>query len=639
MVRKLIRRGIPLAEVTEIQPEHLERLRSLWVETVQEFVALAETPAGRRSLSAYLGLSEEALQDLVEAARQRLPMMAAATVARARSVASATYGMGSLAPPQEAFLAATSLSPYVTVAHPVSLPPAVDHRSWFGPVRDQAERGTCVAHASVAVREYLERVAGSEELDLSEQFVYWWCKERDGMPQVSGTYPNLGMECLKEAGVPPEEAWPYNPRQVPGDEGQGPPPAGAAEQALPFRIVRIITLNPRSVEDLKTCLADGKVVAFAIPVFSSWYHSEASRRFGKITMPLPNDTVEGGHAMCMVGYVDDETAPGGGYFIIRNSWSPWGEESTWGKGYGSIPYAYIAQYNQAAYSADRLSEADILVRDSLEDVGTVPTPGPYWNSPDIWNRLTDDGGTDHQTPKAGQTNFLFVRVHNRGPAPAYGVKVHLYTHPFSPSIWPDKWKPLGTVSVPTIAAGGQQVVRQPWEPEEDGPACFLVRLESKEDPIQHDWSVRWDNNIAQKNLHRLELVPGAEGRATFVMRGVRAAEVALDLQVDRTQFPEAGVVEVRMVRRVTEGAEVEGAALEETSPRYATADVWADAGVGVLRRLRLRPSDWVNVQVRVVLPPDVPIGAVYPLVFTQHLDALTVGKVVLEVAAVAPTPA
>ena len=28
----------------------------------------------------------------------------------------------------------------------------------------------------------------------------------------------------------------------------------------------------------------------------------------------------GGHAMCMVGYQDDADVPGGGYFLVRNSW-------------------------------------------------------------------------------------------------------------------------------------------------------------------------------------------------------------------------------------------------------------------------------------------------------------------------------
>lgn len=630
MPRKLIRRGIPLSDLPEFSPFHRERLRNLWVETAQEFVALAETPDGQRSLSAYLGLSEEMLQNLLEAAQRRMPTLAAATAARVEEVMAATYSLGSLAPPDEAFVAATELSPYVTVAHPVSLPATVDYRALMGPIRDQAERGTCVAQASVAVREYLERVAGSDELDLSEQFVYWWCKEQDGIPTAHGTYPHLGMECLKQVGAPPEEVWPYNPHQIEGDEGQGPPPEGAEAQAAPYRIARIIELNPISVQDIKTCLAEGKVVAFAIPVFGSWYRSEASRRFGKITMPLPGDTREGGHAMCMVGYVDDAEAPGGGYFIIRNSWVPWGEQSTWGKGYGSIPYAYISQYNQAAFSADRLSEADLLVRDSLDDDGAVPTPGPYWNSPDLWVRHADDSGTEHQTPVAGQTNYLCLRVHNRGPAPAYGVKANLYWHPFSPSIWPDNWKPLTTLEFPHIPPGQNQVVKHAWEPEEDGPLCFLARVESETDPIQHDWSVRWDNNIAQKNLYRVEAVPGAEVRTSFVMRGVRGEEVDLDLEVDRSQFPPQGVVEVRIVRRVLDGAELEGMGIVGSNSVFTTAEVRSEAEVNVLRGLHMQPSDEVTAHLRLVLPPDTPFGETYPLVFTQRLNTLVVGKVILE---------
>jgi len=638
MARKLIRRGIPLSTVPEFTSQQLERLRGLWIETVQEFVALAETPDGQESLSTYLGVSEGALHDLLEAARMRMPMMAAATAARVAGMVAATYSMGSLAPSDEAIVAATELSPYVTVALPVSLPATVDYRSLMGPIRDQAERGACVAFACVAVREYLERVAGSEELDLSEQFVYWWCKERDGIPNAHGTYPHLGMECLEETGVPSEEVWPYNPHEIPEDEGQGPPPEGAEEQATPFRIARIIELNPHSVQDIKTCLADGKVVAFAIPVFSSWYHSEASRRFGKITMPLPDDAREGGHSMCIVGYVDDEAAPGGGYFIVRNSWVPWGGQSTWGQGYGSIPYAYITQHNQAALSADRLSEADVVVRDSLEDDGTVPTPDPHWNSPDIWVRNAADGGTEHQSPVAGQTNHLFLRVHNQGPAPAYGVKAHLYWHPFSPSIWPDKWKFLGTLDIPNIPAGQTKVAKYAWEPEEDGPACFLVRLESEEDPIQHDWSVQWDNNIAQKNLHRLEVVPGGEARVSFLMRGVRAEPVDLDLEVDRSQFPPEGVVAVRIVRRAMDDVELEGLGIAGANSVFITAEVWSDVGVNVLHRLHMRPSDRVWVRVRIVLPLDTPVGEVYPIVFTQRLDALVVGKVTLEVVAIEATP-
>jgi C1A family cysteine protease len=95
-----------------------------------------------------------------------------------------------------------------------------------------------------------------------------------------------------------------------------------------------------------------RCVAFSVPVFRSWYLSAWVRATGKINMPLPNDILEGGHAMAMVGYIDsDETGTGGGRFIIRNSWGPdWAANSGFGAGYGTIPYAYIERHCMEAYS-------------------------------------------------------------------------------------------------------------------------------------------------------------------------------------------------------------------------------------------------------------------------------------------------
>lgn len=58
------------------------------------------------------------------------------------------------------------------------------------------------------------------------------------------------------------------------------------------------------------------------------------------------DKIRGGHALCLAGYVDDNSYPGGGYFIARNSWSAdkWAPDSPEMPGYALIPYAYIAAY-------------------------------------------------------------------------------------------------------------------------------------------------------------------------------------------------------------------------------------------------------------------------------------------------------
>ncbi len=74
-------------------------------------------------------------------------------------------------------------------------------------------------------------------------------------------------------------------------------------------------------------------------------------------MPVPNEVRVGGHAMCLVGYVDmPNPGLGGGRFILRNSWgTSWGIDSQYGPGYGTIPYAYIARMGAEAYS---IADAD-----------------------------------------------------------------------------------------------------------------------------------------------------------------------------------------------------------------------------------------------------------------------------------------
>ena len=57
---------------------------------------------------------------------------------------------------------------------------------------------------------------------------------------------------------------------------------------------------------------------------------------GIMPMPLPTDSVEGGHAVMAVGYNDSKQ-----WYIIRNSWGAgWGD-----KGYFYMPYAYMHNTN------------------------------------------------------------------------------------------------------------------------------------------------------------------------------------------------------------------------------------------------------------------------------------------------------
>ena len=69
-------------------------------------------------------------------------------------------------------------------------------------------------------------------------------------------------------------------------------------------------------------------------------------------MRVGNEPAAGGHAVCLVGYQDSASSPGGGYFIVRNSWdTTWAYQSPYGAGYGTIPYQYIANEAWEAFTA------------------------------------------------------------------------------------------------------------------------------------------------------------------------------------------------------------------------------------------------------------------------------------------------
>ncbi|MGB6604592.1 MAG: C1 family peptidase [Steroidobacteraceae bacterium] len=236
----------------------------------------------------------------------------------------------------------------------VALPASVNLIAEMRPVRDQGQRGTCVAHASCAVAEHYWRGQGNATLDLSRQFLYSDCKQHDGDPTGEGTWVGVAMPCLVSDGCCDEAAWPYVMTPVPGNEGQGPPPPQAVAQAGQYKVPSFKQIAPTSIPDIKSALAGDRCVAFSIPVFNSWYLNDEVTRTGEIINPIPGEADVGGHAMCFVGYEDlpGDSGQGGGRFYVRNSWdAQWGTQSVLGTpGYGTIPYSYISGYCTEAYA-------------------------------------------------------------------------------------------------------------------------------------------------------------------------------------------------------------------------------------------------------------------------------------------------
>ena len=195
---------------------------------------------------------------------------------------------------------------------------------------------------------------------MSEEFLYWNCKQNDGIPIQEGTFLRNAFPLLRRDGVCDAMIWPYEPQR--DRLNLGVPPPGANANALLHRARDVVNLNATSVNDIKQELSGGFTedqsvpVAVSIPVYRTWFRSPRVRSTGELIMPLPSDIVpEGGHAICLVGYDEDPDYPGGGYFIFRNSWGEgWAANSQFQPGYGTLPFEYLTKFGWEAWSISRI---------------------------------------------------------------------------------------------------------------------------------------------------------------------------------------------------------------------------------------------------------------------------------------------
>ena len=338
------KKGTQLSGIPDFPAQVISQLAEFWITTAEELVSTAVLEGGLAGLAAATGLSEDELTRLVEQAQAALPPGTSFAPGQVT-----THGLGALDEREPGTGGGEEPASFAP------LPESVDLHPQMAPIRNQGGRGACVSFACTAVREYLMGVPQSNQSDLSEQFLYWDCKNVDMLPGA-GTFIRVGMNRLELDGIPNEVDWPYNPTPIAGNEGQAPPPAGAAQKAAPNRIGGFTALTPNSLDALRRALADGSPVAFSVPVYTSWF-TEPTHSSGDVRLPVPGEKKEGGHAMCMVGYQTDEAVPGGGFFIVRNSWgTDWACDSEVAAGYARLPFAYITQYGNSAYTAQLAPE-------------------------------------------------------------------------------------------------------------------------------------------------------------------------------------------------------------------------------------------------------------------------------------------
>jgi hypothetical protein len=153
----------------------------------------------------------------------------------------------------------------------------------------------------------------------------------------------------------------------------------------------------------------------------------------------------------------------------------------------------------------------------------------HWNTTTIWNRNAADGLTVHQAPILGQTNFVYVKIKNRGTQTATNVKVKgFHCKPGAGLLWPNDLQAMTTPEILVGSLAGnntQEKIVGPfkWTPITNafGHDCLMMIASANGDPSNVDqftageniaeWRlVPNDNNIGQRNVQPIAGGGGGE---------------------------------------------------------------------------------------------------------------------------------
>jgi len=220
------------------------------------------------------------------------------------------------------------------LAPPFVLPPLVDLRTEMSPIENQGQLGSCVAHATVGTLEFLElqelkdgkggkEVFPNNQFDnISRLFVYYNARALDGSQyQDDGTTLRNAVTAIQKWGICQEVNWAYIETNV-----NVTPPSVAYKEGARHLLLNHYSLDNTQMVQLKYCLAVGYPFIFGATIYDS-FMSDTVALTGIVPMPSDTDNMQGGHALCCVGYDDSKNA-----FIIRNSW---------GTGWGLAGYCYM----------------------------------------------------------------------------------------------------------------------------------------------------------------------------------------------------------------------------------------------------------------------------------------------------------
>ena len=202
----------------------------------------------------------------------------------------------------------------------VALPNSIDWRNHNGGnyiscVKDQGACGSCVAFGSAATIDGAMRVIdgaplwttkGNKLHDVSEAQLYYCSKTHNDQHNcASGWWPTAALTYAHSTGLAPDSCFPYT-------AGDQPCHLCANWQTMVTKVGNTSSLN--SPNAMRQWLATKGPLITCFTVYDDFFSYQSG------VYIRHNNTVAGGHCVCVVGYSNGLNA-----WVCKNSWGPlWG---------------------------------------------------------------------------------------------------------------------------------------------------------------------------------------------------------------------------------------------------------------------------------------------------------------------------
>lgn len=174
----------------------------------------------------------------------------------------------------------------------------------------------------------------SKITQVSRLFEYYATRKiQNTIAEDSGASIRDTIKAGVQYGIIDETSWPYII-----DKFTVNPSNALWTEAASHKVTSYHAISDGDITTMKSTLVAGYLIGFGFNVYSYFMSSEMAKK-GVLGLPGPKETLEGGHAVCLVGYDDSRKA-----FLVRNSWG-----TSWALGgYFWMAYDYVANTSLAS---------------------------------------------------------------------------------------------------------------------------------------------------------------------------------------------------------------------------------------------------------------------------------------------------